>query len=208
MRATLGLALPTAFYYACRGFGASVYLALVLSTLLSAVPTLSSLVRHRRVDGLSTYFTAMMLGGLVVATVPGGTRFLLAREAVLTAVTGVWFIASTWRGQPLAYQFTKPLLEGRFRWPDDWDELWPQSELFRRMWRNASLIFGLGLLADAGLRVLLACTVRPDLVPALALVLYIATVVFLNVVVNIYFVLCRVHDPRSELRRGDSLTPR
>jgi hypothetical protein len=37
----------------------------VVSTLLSAVPALYSLVRHRRVDGLSTYFTAMMLGGRV-----------------------------------------------------------------------------------------------------------------------------------------------
>ncbi len=76
------------------------------------------------------------------------------------------------------------------------------------MWRNSSLLFGVGLLTDAGVRVVLAYTVRPDLVPALALGLYVATMVILNVVVNVYYVICRVHDPRSQLRRGDPVTPR
>jgi hypothetical protein len=204
LRVGVGLAVPSALYYLLRALGQGVYLSLVVSTVLSSVPALYSLVRHRRVDGLSTYFTAMMLGGLVVSLVPGSTRFLLARESLMTAVTGLWFLGSTRARRPLAYQFTKPLVEGRLRWPDHWDRLWDASSLFRRMWRVTSAIWGVGLLADAAARVLLAYTVRPDLVPALGLVLYVATVVVLNVVVTAYQVLCRVHDPRSPLRQGDS----
>jgi hypothetical protein len=203
-RVAVGLAVPTALYYLLRALGTSVYLALVVSTLLSAVPALYSLVRHRRVDGLSTYFTAMMLGGLGVAVLPGSTRFLLAREALMTGVTGVWFLVSVRARRPLAYSFTRPLLEGRFRWPDRWDELWAASPRFRRMWRVSSLVFGVGILTDAVARVLIAYTVRPDLVPALGLALYVLTMVVLNVVVNVYYVLCRVQDPRSPLRRGSA----
>jgi hypothetical protein len=65
------------------------------------------------------------------------------------------------------------------------------------------VIWGVGLLADAVGRVVLACTVEPDLVPALGLALYVVTVVVLNLVVTGYHVRCRVHDPRSPIRRGD-----
>jgi hypothetical protein len=204
VRVLIGIAIPTVLYYALRAAGASVYLALVVSTLLSAVPAVYSLLRHRRVDALSTYFSAMMLGGLVVVLVPGSTRFLLAREGLMTGVTGVWFLLSVRAARPLAYHFTRPLLEGRFRWPSGWDQLWETSSKFRRMWKVSSVIFGLGLLSDAVIRGILAYTVRPDLVPALGLGLYVGTVVVINVVVNVYYILCRVHDPRSPLRRGDA----
>lgn len=121
LRIGFGLAIPTALYYLLRAMGTSVYLALVVSTLLSAVPALYSLIRDRRVDGLSTYFTAMVLGGLAVSLIPGNTRFLLAWEAVMTGVTGFWFLASTRSTRPLTYLFTRPLMEGRFRWPKRWD---------------------------------------------------------------------------------------
>ena len=202
LRIAVGLAVPTALYYVLRALGCTIYVALIASTLLSTLPALYSLVRHRRVDGLSTYFTAMMLGGLAVTLVPGSTRSLLAREAVMTAVTGLWFLAGVRARRPLVYQFTKPFLQGRLRWPDQWDQLWEVSPRFRRMWRVASVLWGIGLLTDATLRVLFAYTLRPDLVPVLGLGLYVATVVVLNVVTNVYFVLCRVHDPRSPLRRG------
>lgn len=202
LRIAIGLAVPAVTYYVLRAFGASVYLALVISTVLSALPGTYSLIRHRRVDGISTYFTAMLLGGLVVSLIPGSTRFLLAREAVMTGVTGVWFLVSIGRGRPLSFLFTRPLLEGRFRWPGEWEELWPRSPLFRRMWRVSSVLFGIGLLLDAGLRVLMAYTLRPDLVPALGLGLYVATMLVLNVVVNVYYVRCRIHDPRAPIRTG------
>ena len=202
LRVGAGLALPSVTFYALRLAGVGLYLSLVVSTLVSAVPALVDLVRGQRPSGLSTYVTAMTLGGLVVTLVPGSTRFLLARESIMTGVTGVWFLASTRGARPLAYQFTRPLVEGRFRWPDHWDELWEVSPAFARMWRVSSALFGIGLLLDAALRVVLAYTVRPDLVPALGLALYVLTIVVLNVVVTVYYIRCRVYDPRSPLRRG------
>jgi hypothetical protein len=207
LRVGAGLALPSVAFYVLRLAGVGLYLSLVVSTLVSAVPALVDLVRGQRPSGLSTYVTAMTLGGLVVTLVPGSTRFLLARESIMTGVTGVWFLASgvttrTRGARPLAYLFTRPLIEGRWRWPDHWEQLWEVSPRFARMWRVSSALFGVGLLLDAALRVVLVYTVRPDLVPALGLALYVVTLIVLNVVVNTYYVRCGVFDPRSPLRRG------
>ena len=87
-----------AAYYLLRLLGASVYAALLVSTLISAHLGGRPLVRRRHLDGLATYMTVMLLGSLVIALVSGSEQFLLAKDAVLTGVTGIWFIASTgWR---------------------------------------------------------------------------------------------------------------
>ena len=90
---------------------------MLASPIASAVPSVVSLIRDRRPDGLSTYLSTMVVGSVLVSLWSGSTRFLLARDAVLTGVTGVWFIASLWARRPLAYLFIKPLLQGRLRWP-------------------------------------------------------------------------------------------
>ena len=107
-RFAIGIALPTGLYYVLRALGLSVFVSLLVPALVSAVPGLVSLLRRKPTNGLSTYFTAMMLGALLVSLIPGNNRFLLARDAVLTAVTGVWFIASARGGLPLTYLFTRP----------------------------------------------------------------------------------------------------
>lgn len=211
VRLAAGLAVPTLLYYVLRAAGMPVYGSLLVSTLVSAAPGLVTLVRERRVDGLSAYFTAMMLGALVISLIPGATRFLLAKEAVLTAVTGVWFVASVRAERPLVYLFTRPVLQGRLRWPDDWDAAWRQAPGFRRMWRVASVIWGVGLLLDAGIRVVMAWTLPPDDVPGLATALYAVVIVALNLITHTYFTLCGVHRPGAPVYRGfteDHRTPR
>jgi hypothetical protein len=126
---------------------------------------------------------------------------------VMTGVTGIWFLTSLRGSRPLAYRFTRPLVEGRFRWPEHWDELWPRSPLFRRMWRNASLLFGAGTLLDAVLRVVFAYTLPPDVVPALGLALTVVTLLVVNVVVGIHYARSGVYDAGSPLRRGVEAEP-
>jgi hypothetical protein len=202
VRVAAGLALPTLLYYVLRAAGMPVYGSLLVSTLVSAAPGLVTLARERRVDGLSAYFTAMVLGALVISLIPGATRFLLAKEAVLTAVTGVWFLASVRAERPLVYLFTRPVLQGRLRWPRDWDAVWEQAPRLRRMWRVSSVIWGVGLLVDAAVRVLMAWTLPPDDVPGLATALYAVMVVLLNLITHTYYTVCGVHHPGSALYSG------
>ncbi|MEP6560649.1 MAG: hypothetical protein ABJD68_06175 [Nakamurella sp.] len=99
--------------------------------------------------------------------------------------------------------FSKPLLQGRLRWPDNFAQLWATSSRWQRMWRVSSVLFGIGMLADAVLRVVFAYTLPADVVPALATGLYAATSLLLIVVTNAYYLLCGVQNRRSALFEKD-----
>lgn len=58
------------------------------------------------------------------------------------------------------------------------------------MWRVSSVLWGIGTLADAALRVVLAYTLPVDEVPGLATALYAVTSAVL-VVTNVYYVAAR-----------------
>jgi hypothetical protein len=201
-RLLVGLLVPMGLYYLLRVGGVSVYLSLLASAVASAVPAGISLIRGRRPDGLSTYLATMVLGSVLVSLWSGSTEFLLARDGVLTGVSGIWFIASLWARRPLAYLFTRPLLQGRLHWPKDWDALWEVSPRFRRMWRISSLMWGVGTLLDTVLRVVMAYTLPADAVPALSTALYAVTTVVLIVVTNLVYIYFGVQDVRSKLYTG------
>ena len=206
-RVAAGLLVPLALYYGLRAADVSIYLALLISALASAVPTAVGILRHQQVNGLSAYFTVMVTGSVAVSLVAGSTELLLAKEAVLTGVTGVWFLVSVCptssTSRPLSYAFSKPLLEGRLRWPNNFEELWATSRRWRRMWRVSSALFGIGIFADAVLRVVFAYTLPADTVPALATGMYAATSVLLIVATNIYYLMCGVGNRRSALYEKD-----
>lgn len=204
VRVAVDFGLPLAVYYGLRAAGAALYPALLAGAVASALTAVVPMVRGRRADGMALYMTTMMIGSVAVSLVSGSTQFLLARDALLTGVTGVWFIASRWGRRPLAYHFSRPLLEGRFRWPSGWEQLWERSPRFRRMWRTSSLLFGLGTLADAVLRVVMAYTLPPDLVPVLATVLYLATSAVLIVITTIYYAAAGIYDPNSAIYRPEA----
>jgi hypothetical protein len=108
------LLAPTALLYVLLWSGSSLYLALLASTSISAVSALVSYRRGTANQRFAPYMLALTLVGFGVALVTGSDRFLLAKESVLTAMVGLWFLGSIWMARPLAYQFTRPMLEGRW----------------------------------------------------------------------------------------------
>lgn len=203
LRPALGLALgllaPVLLYYVLRGFGVSVYVALVVTALVSALPSAVQLVRRRRVNRIASYFCAMSVAALLISLLPGSTEFLLAKGAVLTGVTGVLFLLSLRAEHPIVFVLTRPLLEGRMNWPADWERLHGRSSRFRRMWRVATIMWGTGLILDAAGRVFMAFAFDPDTVPALSSALYVVVIIALNVATNGYYIACGV------FRRGSRL---
>ena len=201
-RFAIGLLIPTLIYYGLRAAGVSVYCSLLVSALISAAPTVVGLFR-RKVNALSAYFTTMVLGSVAVSLVAGSTEFLLAKEAVLTFVTGVWFLASAFTSRPLSYTLSRPLMEGRFRWPSGWDRLWVRSPRWRRMWRVSSVMWAVGTITDAVIRVVMAYTLPADEVPGLGTGLVLVTSMVLIVVTNVYYIACGVFDRSSRLYRAE-----
>src|SRR3954447_15259634 len=92
--AAMDLVLPLAVYYALRAAGVDIYLALLAGAVASALGATVSLVRARRITGMSAYVLTMMVVSTGAALLTGSPRFLLAREGWATAVTGLWILAS------------------------------------------------------------------------------------------------------------------
>ena len=196
LRPVVGIAGSTALYYGLRHLGVSVYAALVVGAVVSLVPAVVGLLRGDRPTGLEAFFTVLLFASCAVALLPGDPRFLLAKDAVVTAGVGSWFAASLrYADRPLAYQFARPMTEGRLGWPGDWEGLWAEHEWFRRMWRTSSVLWALGTMVDAVARVLMAYLLPADVVPGLNLATWVVTLVVLNVVTTVVYVRAGVFRP-------------
>lgn len=189
IRLLAALLIPLAAYYVLRWAGLGVYATMLVVAAGSAVPAVVSLLRRRSVGRIALFYSLMSIGSLLVALLPGSTELLLAKGAILTAATGAWFLASLRGSRPLTFVFSRPLLEGRLGWPGGWEDWWRNSQRFRRMWRVSTGMWAVGLFIDAAARVSMAYTLPHDDVPGLATALYIVTVIILNVVTNVFYLV-------------------
>jgi hypothetical protein len=191
---------PTALYYGLRAAGVGIYLTVLISSIAPAMVAVYQLVRQRRVDGLALYTISAMALSAIVSLIAGSPRFLLAKDAWLIGFTGMWFLVSAGTSRPLAYLYSRPLLERRH--PGNgvsWTELWEKLPRFRRIWRVASIAWGIGLLTDAVLRVVIAYRLPIDAVPGIGTAMYLATSVVILVITNMFYVLSGLFSPRSAL---------
>ena len=182
------VAAPIVVYYVLRGEGASYQLALLAGAVLLAVGSLVTLISQRRVDPVATLMVVSMLSALVGSLIAGSPRFLLARDGLMTGVWGVWFLVSARGRRPAALLFARPLMENmRLLAGRSWDVLWATEPQFRRIWRASTVMWGLGLLLDAAIRVAISYTLPVNEVPALGGALYPVTFVALQVITNVYY---------------------
>ncbi len=188
----LNLVAPIVLYYALRAAGLGVYLALLIGAVAPLLGAVVNLIRRERLDFLGLFMLSMLLLSAGVSLLSGSPRFLLAKDGWLTGVSGLWMLCSVRARRPLTYLFARPLLEGvtaRLAGSSSvsWDSLWERAPRFRHIWRVATVIWGLALLIDAAIRVLMAYTLPVDVVPALGGALWPVTFIALQVVVNVYF---------------------
>jgi intracellular septation protein A len=182
------LAVPLALYYILRAFGVSEVMSLIISAVVPGISVAYQLVTQRRLDGFAILVGTMLLLSIGVSFITGSPRFLLAKDGWLTAVGGIWILVTLFVGKPFIYLAVRPLFEGRMGPPDEsWDDIWNRLGLFRRVWRVLTVIWGVGLLIDAVIRVVMAYTLPIDLVPGLGGGLYGVMYFGLQVISQIYF---------------------
>ncbi|MGW1056217.1 VC0807 family protein [Streptomyces sp. NPDC002521] len=180
------LGIPIGLYYGLTAAGVSDLIALTAGAVVPGVATLVGYARTRRIDALGVFMTTMLVLSIVVSVVGGSARLLLVRDGWLTAVAGVGFLVSLRGRRPLAFGFSRRLLERRTTDGRNWDELWEEVPGFRRIWRVTTVIWGIGLLVDSGIRTLMAYTLPVHLVPALNGAQYGVFTLLMLVIVNIY----------------------
>nr|WBO81710.1 hypothetical protein SBE_005586 [Streptomyces sp. SBE_14.2] len=178
--------VPIGLYYGLTAAGVGDVLALTAGAAVPATATLVRFARTRRVDVLGVFVTVMLVLSIVVSLTSGSARLLLVRDGWLTGVAGLGFLVSLRGRRPLAFGFSRRLLERRARGGRDWDELWDAEPHFRRIWRVTTVIWGIGLIVDSGVRTLMAYTLPVHMVPALNGVQYGVFTLLMLVIVNIY----------------------
>ena len=127
----VNVVVPLGGYYVLRWFGVGVYASLLISTLFSAVTTAVPLIRNRRVDGLSLYMTTMLAASVVVSFLAGSPRFLMAKDAWLTGMGGVWFLGSLWTRRHGRAEMRELLVDGPVDRPRNWTA-WVNQPLSER----------------------------------------------------------------------------
>lgn len=182
------IAAPIALYYGLRAAGLSSLAALAIGAVIPAASAAWVLIRQRRANMVALLVLGTMAASLVISVISHSPRFLLAKDGLITSVWGIWFLASLGARRPAAFLFARPLMEGRRVFAvRDWDALWDAEPRFRRIWRVSTVIWGLALLADAVIRVVMAYTLPVGVVPGLGGALYPVTFVVIQVVTNVYY---------------------
>jgi hypothetical protein len=184
----LDVVAPIVLYYSLHAAGASNLVALAAGAVVPAVGIIVQLITKRHIDGVGGIVVATAVTAIVLSVVTSSPRFLLAKDGLITAVWGLWFLASMGTRRPAAFVMARPFMEGRRTFSaGSWDDLWTTDPVFRHIWRVATVMWGMGLLADAVLRVAMSYTLPIPVVPGLGAALWPVTFVVLQIVSNMYY---------------------
>lgn len=184
----LDVVAPIAVFYICRAAG----LDDLTSLLISAIAPLGSITYHavvaRRLNGFALFIGAILVLNVAVALTAADARTLLARDGWITGVAGLFFFGTLWAARPIIYTLVRPLGEGRIGPPGmPWDDVWDRYPLFRRVFRVLTVIWAVGLLVDAAVRVIFAYALPVDVVPAANGIQYVVFYVIMQIISQVYF---------------------
>jgi hypothetical protein len=169
----LDVGLPLVTYYVLHAAGTSDRVALLAATLAAGTRIVVVAVRRRVLNAFGLVMLVIFGLGLVLTFATGDVRFLVLKDSIGTGVLGLLFLCFAAAGHPLTLAATRT-----------WD---PQraatmAEYHRRVpaVRHghfvASMVWGIGLLAEALLRVLLVFLLPISVVVGLSSVLVVVVI--------------------------------
>ena len=150
----INIAAPLAIYtYAKTSLGD------VQALMLSSVPPILwgviEFIRHRRIDAISIMSVASIVLSLVAFIGGGGVTFLQLREKLVTVLIGLVFLGSAAIGRPLIFEFARATMRRRSAAEAETFEALRDNAYFRRAMTTMTLVWGFGLVLEAGLAAVL-----------------------------------------------------
>jgi hypothetical protein len=191
------LGLPLLAYYVMHVLGASDWIALLAATAAATGRLIWVALRTRQV----TWFAAIMLTvfglGLILGLLSNDPRFLLVKDSVGTAGAGLVHLFSLTGSRPLALaavQTWKPTQAAEFA------DLYRTVPETRRLFRLSGIVWGIGLIAEAVLRIPMIYALPVDIAVGLS-TLMMAVFVTVIVVWNVrYIARIRARSPHAWAR--------
>jgi hypothetical protein len=152
-----GAVVPLAVYYAVRSHVHSDATALIIAGVPAATWVLIEWLRRRRMDPIGLIVLFGFVAGVIASVALGGNAFVLkVRDSAFTALFGAACLVSlTWR-RPIMFFIGRALSAG-----SDPDKVRAYDELYEmptapRAFSVITACWGVGLIVEAGLRVVLA----------------------------------------------------
>lgn len=155
----LGMAAPFTCYEILTAHGFSELSALAVGAVFPLAVAAWSALRRRHLDRIAMISLAAILMGLGGGLLFNSPEFLLVKDSIITGSIGVAFLVSLATARPLTFVFSQELSNdpaARERLDAQWDDPAVQARH-----RRLSLAWGLALLTEAALRVVVSLLVSP-----------------------------------------------
>lgn len=169
--------MPLTVYYVIRSHVSSDQRALIIAGVFPAVWVALQWLRSRRLDPIGAIVLFGFIAGVAASELLGGSAFVLkVRDSAVTAMFGVACLLSLLAPRPLMFHIGKAMSAGgdpRLR--AAYDALWEVGGA-RRVYAILTICWGVGMIAEAGVRVAMAVILPTG--PFLAVSPVLAFVVF------------------------------
>lgn len=179
----INLIAPAALFYGLRALGVNQWLALLAGVVPPAVRAVQTVITKRRVDTLAVFTLSILVLSVATSFLSGSPRFLLAKDGWMTAAAGLWMLATLLR-TPFLYQVLRSFLGQAAR--ERMERNWLGSPTYRHVLRVTTAMWGVVLVLDAGVRVVLAYALPVDRVPLISGLQYVAVYLALEVATRVY----------------------
>ena len=146
------IAVPTGAYYLLHTLGASDVTALLAGAVTSGAILLVEAVRARKLDVFSGFMLGVFVVGLVTSLVSGDPRFMVAKESFGTLLVGTAFTLSAVVGKPLIFLAARRMQAD----PAAFEAKFATNPAMRATMTRLSVLWGVGLLTEGVLRLVLA----------------------------------------------------
>jgi hypothetical protein len=182
-----GAIVPLTVYYVVRHHVSSDQRALVIAGFFPAAWIVVQWARTRRLDPIGAIVLFGFVVGVGVSELMGGNAFVLkVRDSAFTVTFGVACLASLLARRPVMFHIGKAMSAG-----DDprrraaYDELWEIDEA-QRVFRVITVVWAVGLILEASLRILLAAVLTTGVFLAVSPVIGFLSFGALGVFTGVY----------------------
>ncbi|MFI9274285.1 VC0807 family protein [Kitasatospora sp. NPDC052896] len=152
------IGLSPATFYGSQAIGCSVTTSLLAATAVAVVRLLWTVTRNRRLDAVAGLMLATYALGLTIALLAHDERLLLVRDPATSALAGLVFLASCATRTPALAYLARRLPSGPV----------PDTPAVRRARRQLTAVWGVALLAEAAVRLVLVFTLPISAVSGLS----------------------------------------
>jgi hypothetical protein len=170
--------LPVVAYYALHLAGFDDWIALLGASAVAAIRIAVVAVRRRRLNVFATVMLVVYGAGFALAFATGDPRALLLKNSLITGALGIVFLVTVLRGRPLTLSALKSFQPARAA---EIQEEFDAEPAARRGHRISSTVWGVGLLAEALIRIPLVYLLPVDVAVGVTEALLIVTLVLLAV---------------------------